>query len=165
MIGQALDASRTAPRPDNGAELQRVERRREQLNAYVHALHDRAGTVERAGLRHAGPAARPGASGTEFRFRGAAIEALGQAAARQAAEDLADYARLGGLALQASGSPWASSPIVSAEEVRQADQVLDEIHRHALPTAHALLDRASSDTGLPTPQRCLAGPKGSMRGR
>jgi len=41
MIGQALDASRAAPRPDNGAELQRVERRREQLNAYVHALHDR----------------------------------------------------------------------------------------------------------------------------
>jgi hypothetical protein len=39
-IGRALDASRNAPRPDNGAELQRVERRREQLNGYVRALHD-----------------------------------------------------------------------------------------------------------------------------
>ena len=96
------------------------------------------------------------AARTEFRFRGAAIEALGQAAARQAAEDLADYARLGGLTLQASGSPWASSPIVSAEEVRQADQALDEVRRHALPAARALLGRASSDTGLPEPQT-LAG--------
>jgi very-short-patch-repair endonuclease len=149
MIGQALDASRTAPRPDSGAGLQRVERRREQLNAYVHALHDRRAPWNmsvydmRAQLLGLEPAR------TEFRFRGAAIEALGQAAARQAAEDLADYARLGGLTLQASGSPWASSPIVSAEEVRQADQVLDEVRRHALPTARALLDRASSDTGLP----------------
>src|SRR5206468_8723186 len=91
------------------------------------------------------------AARTEFRFRGAAIEALGQAAARQAAEDLAGYARLGGLTLQASGSPWAGSPIVSAEEVRQADQVLDEVRRHALPAARGLLERASSDTGLPEP--------------
>ena len=149
MIGQALDASRAAPRPDNGAGLQRVERRREQLNAYVHALHDRRAPWNmsvydmRAQLLGLEPAR------TEFRFRGAAIEALGQAAARQAAEDLADYARLGGLTLQASGSPWASSPIISAGEVRQADQVLDEVRRHALPTARALLDRASSDTGLP----------------
>ena len=41
MIGQALDASRNAPRLDNGAELQLVERRRDQLNAYVLALHNR----------------------------------------------------------------------------------------------------------------------------
>ena len=86
---------------------------------------------------------------TEFRFRGAAIETLREAAARQAAEDLADYARLGGLTLQVSGSPWASSPIVSAEEVRQADEALDEVRRHALPRTRALLGRASSDTGLP----------------
>ena len=41
------------------------------------------------------------------------LEAFGQAAARQAAEDLAGYARLGGLMLQASGSSWARSPIVT----------------------------------------------------
>ena len=151
MIGQALDASRNAPRPDNGAELQRVERRRDQLNVYVQFPARRRSPWNmsvydmRAQLLGLEPAR------TEFRFRGAAIEALGQAAARQAAEDLADYARLGGLTLQASGSPWASSPIVSAEEVRQADQALDEVRRHALPAARALLDRASSDTGLPEP--------------
>jgi very-short-patch-repair endonuclease len=156
MIGQALDASRNAPRLDNDAELQLVERRRDQLNAYVQALHGRRAPWNvsvydmRAQLLGLEPAR------TEFRFRGAVIEALGQAAARQAAEDLRAYARLGGLTLQASGSPWASSPIVSADEVRQADQALDEVRRHTLTAALGLLERASSDTGLPQP-RTLSG--------
>ena len=55
-----------------------------------------------------------------------------------------------------SGSPWARSPIVSAEEARRADEVLDEVRRHALPGTLAMLDRASSETGLPEPQT-LAG--------
>jgi very-short-patch-repair endonuclease len=80
------------------------------------------------------------------------IEGLGEATARQAVDDLADYARLGGLTLAASGSPWARSPIVSADEVRQADMVLDEVRRHTLPRTRALLERASGETGLPVPQ-------------
>jgi very-short-patch-repair endonuclease len=152
MIGQALDASRNAPRPDNDAELQRVERRREQLNAYVRALHSRRQPWNISVYDMRAQLLGLESARTEFRFRGATIETLGQATARQAAEDLADYARLGGLTLQASGSPWASSPIVSAEETRQADQVLDEVRRHALPAARALLERASIDTGLPEPQ-------------
>jgi very-short-patch-repair endonuclease len=149
MIGQALDASRNALRLDNSAELQRVERRRDQLNAYVHALHDPRSPWNVSVYDMRAQLLGLESARTEFRFRGAAIEDLGQAAARQAAEDLADYTRLGGLMLQASGSPWAHSPIVSAEEVRQADQVLDEVRRHSLPTTRALLDRASGDTGLP----------------
>jgi Protein of unknown function (DUF4011)/AAA domain len=151
MIGQALEASRNAPRLDNDAELQLVERRRDQLNAYVLALHNRRAPWNVSVYDMRAQLLGLGAARTEVRFRGAAIEALGQAAARQAAEDLASYARLGGLTLQASGSPWAGSPIVSAEEVRQADQALDEVRRHALPAARGLLERASSDTGLPEP--------------
>jgi very-short-patch-repair endonuclease len=155
-IGQALDASRYAPRPDNGAELQRVERRREQLNAYVRALHSQREPWNLSVYDMRARLLGLESARTEFRLRGMAIETLSQAAARQAAEDLADYARLGGLTLTASGSPWASSPIVSAEEVLRADEVLDEVRRHALPAARALLERASSDTGLPAPQ-ALAG--------
>jgi hypothetical protein len=151
MIGQALDASRNAPRLDNDAELQLVERRRDQLNAYVLALHNRRDPWNVSVYDMRAQLLGLEAARTEFRFRGAAIEALGQAAARQAAEDLAYYARLGGLTMQASGSPWASSPIVSAEEVRQADQALDEVRRQALPAARGLLERASRDTGLPEP--------------
>ena len=136
MIGQALDASRNAPRLDNGAELQRVERRREQLNAYVRCAARARGSRGACRSTTCGPSCSAWRRrGREFRFRGAAIEALGQAAARQAADDLAEYARLGGLTLRASGSPWAGSPIVSAEEARQAIEVLDDVRRHALPTA------------------------------
>ncbi len=150
-IGRALDASRNVPRADNAAELQFVERRRQQLNEYVRALHsprkpwDVSVYQIRAHLLGLEPAR------TELRFRGAAIEALSLPAARQAVEDLAGYARLGGLTLQASGSPWVSSPIVSAEQARQADQVLDEVRRHALPMLDALLKRASQETGMPEP--------------
>jgi len=152
MIGQALDASRNAPRLDNGADLQRTERRRDQLNVYVHALH---GTREPWGMSVYDMRARllgleP--AGTEFRLRGAALQGLEGAAARQAAEDLAQYARLGGLTLASRGSPWAQSPIISAEEAQQADEVLDEVRRHALPGTLALLGRASTETGLPEPQ-------------
>ncbi|WP_187366492.1 AAA domain-containing protein [Trebonia kvetii] len=151
MIGQALTASRNAPRVDNGAELHRVERRREQLNAHVRAVHSLRqpwglSVYEmRAQLLGLEPAR------TEIRFRGAAIAALSQAVARQAADDVADYARLGGLTL-VTASPWAASPIVSAEEVRQADTVLDEVRRHTLPKTCALLESAASETGLPVPQ-------------
>jgi very-short-patch-repair endonuclease/DNA polymerase III delta prime subunit len=155
-IGRALEASRNAPRPDNGAELQRVERRRGQLNAYVRALHGRREPWNISVYTMRAQLLGLESARTEFRFRGAAIQALGQAAARQAAEDLADYARLGGFTLHAGGSPWASSPVVSAEEVRRADEALDEVRRHALPAARALLRQASSDTGLPEPQ-ALAG--------
>lgn len=150
-IGRALDASRNAPRLENGAELQRVERRREELNGYVRALHSRR---EPWGLSVYDMQAQLlglAPSRTDFRFRGAAIEAFNEAAARQAAEDLAQYARLGGLTLSAGGSPWARSPIVSTGEVRRADEVLDEI-RHAWPRTRALLERASDDTSLPAPQ-------------
>ena len=150
-IGQALAASRNAPRPGNGAELHRVEKRREQLNAYVRALHGRRRPWEasvydmRAELLSLEPAR------TEFRFRSAAIEALTGPAARQAADDIADYARLGGLTLAAGGSPWARSPIVSADEVQRAYAVLDEVRRHALPRTRALLERCGSETGLREP--------------
>jgi very-short-patch-repair endonuclease/DNA polymerase III delta prime subunit len=156
-VGQALTANRTAPPVDNGWELQRTEKRREQLNAYVQALHQvrepwgmsvyqiRAGLL---GLEH-------GATG--FRFSGRAVEKLTGIAFRQAEEDLAEFARLGGLTLAASGSPWANSPIVSADEARRAAETLDEIRRHALPNTLALLTRACHETGLPCLRRLADG--------
>ena len=156
MIGRALQASRNAPRLDNGAELARVERRRSQLNGYVRALH---GTREPWGLSVYDMRARLlglEAARTEFRFRGAVLEGLGGAAARQAADELEQYARLGGLTLVARDSPWARSPVVSAEGARQADEILDEVRRHALQSAAGMLGRASRETGLPEP-RALAG--------
>ena len=152
-VGQALAASRAAPPVDNSWELQRTEKRREQLNAYAQALHqirDPWGLsvyqirAELLGLEHAA---------TGFRFSSQAIEKLTGAAFRQAEDDLAQYARLGGLTLAASSSPWACSPVISADETRRAAETLDEIRRHALPNTLALLARACQETGLPSPGR------------
>jgi very-short-patch-repair endonuclease len=148
-VGRALAASRTAPRANNGEELNHVEKRRDELNAYVATLHDKR---EPWGVSvyemHAELLALADAA-SELRFRGAAVEGLGAEAARQAVEDLAEYARLGGLTIAASGSPWANSPVVSTEEVQQADGAVDELRRHVLPTTRNLLARASAETGLP----------------
>jgi len=148
-IDRALDASRTAPRINNGAELTYVEKRRDELNTYVAALHEKREPwgvsvyemrVNLLGLEDAR---------NELLFRGAAIEALGAGAARQVEDDLTEYARLGGLTITASGSPWSDSPVVSVEEVQQAYAAVDELRKHVLPTARNLLEFASAETGLP----------------
>jgi very-short-patch-repair endonuclease len=147
-IGHSLVASRTAPRVTNDAELRKVEKRRDELNGYVAALHEprppwglsvydlRAKLV---GLELAK---------NEIRLRGDVLDRLGAEAERQAEEELAEFARLGGMTLASSGSPWVNSAIVSNDEVRQAHAQIDEIRRHTLPTVLAALRQASEATGL-----------------
>jgi len=149
-VGQALAASRNAAPVDNGWELARTQKRREQLNAYVQALHGERQPWGLSVYQIRAQLLGLGQAATGLRFGGQAIEKLTGAVARQAEEDLAYYARLGGLTLATSGSPWASSPVVSAEEARRTGETLDEIRRHALPNTVALLDRASQETRLPS---------------
>jgi hypothetical protein len=144
-----LAASRSAPRINNGAQLSYVERRRDELNAYVDALHRKREPWDVSVYEIQAELFGLAATQSKLRFRGAAIEKLSAEKARQAQEDLADYARLGGMTLAATGSPWTSSPVISAEEVQQAHAALDELRRHVLPTAQALLARACGETGLP----------------
>jgi very-short-patch-repair endonuclease len=147
-IGQALVASRTAARVNNDAELKKVEKRRDELNKYVGALHEPRAPWGRSvyDIRAELVALEP--SKNELRFRGPVLERLDAAAERQLEEDLAGYARLGGMTLASSGSPWVNSPIVSSDEVRQAREQTEEIHRHTLLTTLAALRQASERTGL-----------------
>jgi very-short-patch-repair endonuclease len=151
MIGQALNASRNAPRVDNGAELHRVERRREQLNAHVHAVHGRREPWGLSVYEMRAQLLGLASARSEIRFRGTAIAALSRDVALQAADDIADYARLGGLTLL-TASPWAASSIVSADEVQQTATLLDGVRRHTLPRTRTLLESAAGATGLPIPQ-------------
>lgn len=148
-IGNALVANRNASKIDNGAELKKVERRRDELNSHVSALHEKREPwdvsvyelrAELLGLEDAK---------NEIRFRGDALCRLGANVKSQLEEDLAELARLGGMTLALSGSPWANSPIVSAEEVQRAHAAIDELRRHTLPTTLASLRAASDKTGLP----------------
>ena len=149
-VGRALAASRHALPVDNGWELERTEKRRTQLNAYVQGLHGERQPwgvsvyqvrAQLLGLEHAA---------TGFRLSGQVIEKLTGAVARQAEEDLAEFSRLGGLTLAASGSLWRSSRIVSADEAQRAAEMVEEIRRHALANTYALFTRASQETGLPS---------------
>src|SRR5207249_3233891 len=85
----------------------------------------------------------------EIRFRGDTLARLDMKAKRQVEEDLAEFARLGGMTLDLSGSPWRRSTIISTEEVQRAHAGVDELRRHSLPITLAALERASDSTGLP----------------
>lgn len=149
-IGSALAASRTAARVGNSADIERVEKRRMELNAYVEALHQvrepwRISIYElRAELRGLEPAQN------EVRFRGDVLGRLDAEAERRIEEELAEYAGLGGYTLAASDSPWLRSGIVSNEEVQRAYALVDDVHRQTLPTTLATLNQAAKATALGT---------------
>src|SRR5712691_2827216 len=86
----------------------------------------------------------------EIRFRGDVLERLTDHVKRKVEEDLVEFARLGGMMLALSGSPWANSPIVSNEGVQRAHVTVEGLRRHTLPTTLAPLRKASETSGLPT---------------
>jgi len=147
-IGQALATSRSAARVDNGADLRRVEKRRNELNAYVETLHQVREPwavsiyevrAELLGLEQAK---------NEVRFRADMLERLDDEARRQVEEELAEFAGLGGLTLAASGSPWAHSKIISNEEAQRAYALIEDVRRHTFPTTVASLNQAAENAGL-----------------
>jgi very-short-patch-repair endonuclease/DNA polymerase III delta prime subunit len=147
-VGRALAASKSAVRVDNGADLQRVEKRRAELNGYVEAIHQVREPwgvsiyelrAELLGLEQAQ---------NELRFRGEVLERLDAEAERRIEEEIADYAGLGGFTAGASDSPWLRSGIVSNDEVQRAYALVDEVHRHTLPTTLATLNQAAAATGV-----------------
>jgi very-short-patch-repair endonuclease/DNA polymerase III delta prime subunit len=152
-IGQALVASRAAPRIDNDAELKKVEKRRAELNGYVEAMHETRQPWDLSVYEIRAQLLGLELAKNEIRFRREAIDTLGAEEARKVEEDLAEYARLGGLTLATSGSPWAKSPVVSAEEVQQAHASLDELRRHTFPKVESALERSSDETALPKAER------------
>jgi very-short-patch-repair endonuclease/DNA polymerase III delta prime subunit len=148
-IGAALAASRSAPRIDRSPEQRKLEKRRDELNGYVRALHEerepwgitlyelRAQLLGLESFR------------SDVRFTGEVLARLDREATEILEEDLAQFARLGGFTLRGSGKPWANADIASAEEAEQANALVDELRRHRLPQTTDALERAADDTGLP----------------
>src|SRR6185437_12275978 len=141
-----------APRPGNEGELARVESRRVALNEYVGHLHEPRQPWGISLYQIQSELSGLVGDQSEIRFRGSGIERLDGAAADLAARELARYADLGGLTMAQSASPWAHSPIVSADEVRQADETLSELLQHALPAAWELLGQACRATAVAVPR-------------
>ncbi len=147
-VGRALAASKTTVRVDNSTDLKRVEKRRTELNGYVEALHQvrEPWAVSIYELRAELLGLEPAQN--EVRFRGDILERLDAEAERRIEEELADYAGLGGFTTAANDSPWLRSGIVSGDEVQRAHALVDEVHRHTLPTTLATLNRAADATSL-----------------
>ena len=151
-VGRALEASRAAQAINNEAELADLERRRSALNVYADALNRRRDPWRLSVYEARAQVLAVRHTESQVRLRADSIEMLGESEAHALQEQLADYARLGGLALASRGSPWAKSPIGSAEEVQIAWGLLDEVRRRLLPTAVRLLDKGSADTALASPR-------------
>jgi very-short-patch-repair endonuclease/DNA polymerase III delta prime subunit len=147
-IGAALAASRAAPRIDRAQEHRKLEKRRDELNDYVRALHEERMPwgVTLYELRAELLALKDVEN--EVRFEGDVLSRLDREAVGALVEDLAQYARLGGFTLPSSGKPWAHASVVSAEEVEQANALVEELRRHRLPQAIDMLERAAETTGL-----------------
>jgi very-short-patch-repair endonuclease len=156
-VGAALNASRAAPKVDHAPLHRKVEKRRDELNDHVAALHEirepwGLSVYElRSELQGVGPDRQ-----TNARFRGRDLERLDDAARRQAEEDLGEYARLGGLTLGTSGSPWARANVVSGDEAQEAFELVDGLRRHTLPTTLEGLDSAATEARV-APPRTLEG--------
>lgn len=150
MIRSALTASRSVPRVDRHAELRRIEGRRTELNDYVAALHEvrQPWNVSvyavRAELLSISESARAG-----VRFRGEVLQRLDGQAYEHCRDEIAHYARLGGLSLDSSGSPWARAEILSTEAAQEAYALVDGLHGHTFPVVLTGIERAWVDTGLP----------------
>jgi very-short-patch-repair endonuclease len=148
-IGAALAAARSAPRVDSSQQHRRLERRRNELNAYVRALHEerRPWGITLYELRAQLLAVSE--LSTDVRFAEDVLARLDREVVESLEEDLAQYARLGGFTLPTSGKPWARANVVSGEEAEQANALVEELRRHRVPEASDALERAANATGLP----------------
>ncbi|HEY8844355.1 MAG TPA: AAA domain-containing protein [Gaiellaceae bacterium] len=148
-IGAALAASRTAPRVERQQEQRKLEKRRDELNEYVRALHEERMPwgITLYELRSQLLALRGFES--ELRVGGEVLARLDRKAVPAVEEDLAEYARLDGFSLASSGRPWSQATVASAEEAQHANAVVEELRRHRLPQAIDALERASESTRLP----------------
>jgi very-short-patch-repair endonuclease len=162
-LASALATNASIPRKDLSAEHRLLETRRDQLNGRVEALHSQRRPWDLSYFdAQAQTLGFDAAVGTQVRFRGTALQALGADAYRDAKEALRSYAGLGGLTLASSGSPWASATVVSSEQAQSAQALAARIRSHTLSSVIARLDAAAAQTGLRAPQtiaewtQCLA---------
>jgi len=155
-MGQAIANSRSAARTDNASELERLAKRRSDLNNYERALHDKREPWDISVYDIRAELLARESTKNELRFKGETLERLGADRARGVEDDLGEFASLGGVSLSSDGSPWASSPIISSEQVQQAYEAVEEFSAHTVPNALKLLRAAAAETSLAPPNTIVS---------
>ena len=149
-VGEGLLSNRAVPKVERTTEQRRLEKHREQLNDHVRVLHEPRDPwqlsvyevrAELIGLRD---------YENDFRLRGDLL-ALDKDRYERVEADLREYARLGGLMLDAGGSPWRNAVVRSAGQAQEAFAAVEEVARQTLPMVVERLRRAAQEVGLPEP--------------
>ncbi len=149
-IGQTLTANRALPRVDRGAEERRLQRERDDLNAYAAALHAaRPPWGVSAYEARARLLTIPGSAETGIRIPPDVLTRMDPSMLETAVDELRSLARLGGLGLATSGSPWSAATITNESAVVRAYQLVEGLRHHSLPTAMRGLGSAAATTALP----------------
>jgi DNA polymerase III epsilon subunit family exonuclease len=151
-LNAALATNAQIARPRLEAEHRLLETRRAELNAHVEALHAKREpwgvSVFEAQTRLL---ALGDSSPTHVRFRGPQLEALSDDAIERAKEELRAYVGLGGLTLADSGLPWARGNVVSADEARAAQSLVDTLLTDLIPVIEHRLRAAADEAGMNSP--------------
>ena len=152
-LAQTLDthASLTLPRlSEQHADL---TKRRDQLNRRAEALHERRKPwdisvyelqAELIGFNDV--------TDVGVRFRNKVLKKLGRESYRAAREELSEWSGLGGSMLTASGNPWATAELVSAEDVRSTLELLLDLRDHSLGSAEQAMRTATEAVGYTWPE-------------
>lgn len=155
-LAQTLSAHASLTLPRLSEQHADLTKRRLQLNRHVEALHERREPwdisvyelqAELIGLADVVDVA--------VRFRDNVLRKLDRESYLAAREELAEWSGLGGSTLAATGNPWATAELVSAEEVRSAVELLRDLREHSLGAADQAMCAATESVGYTWPESII----------
>lgn len=152
QLGESLAAIGESKQVDTNGVDGRLERSRSDLRAHAEALHQKLDPWGLSVFDAQMGVLRKGRPAVVARLRGADLEQVGERELDELSESLRDLRVLGGLSLEANGSPWATATVGTAERAREADELLAD-SQDRLASLRARLAGLSeiSGEGLPMP--------------
>ena len=156
-FAKALAYAANARRPDMAVEQEQLARRREMLVRRTAALHEvrQPWGISVYGLQ-AALIGVPVSVQSEQRLGTAVLSGLGADAFRQTEADLEQFVGIGGLMIEASGSPWLSAlsagTITTPDQAAAVMEAMTTFTQHTLPQATALIEGTLSSVGLSRPE-------------
>lgn len=156
-LAAGLRAAAGVARPDQTELHERLVSRRDRLNAHDSAMHRRRSlwdvSVFEAQCALIGLLAQHGdAAETDVRLRGSVLAGLDAATMRRVAQELYEFASLGGLTLTRTDSLWVDARVVSAEQAEAALEAATRLEAHTAPDTRRVLDEVIAQTGLAAPR-------------
>ena len=148
-LADTLSSNRAIGRADHSKNDSMLERRRNELNQRVRALHD---TRPPWGLSAYQVMCRlldiPRSNRVTARFRGQALADLDGLTMERARQELREYVSRHGLDVRAQGRPWSNAEVVSSEQAEKAFLLVDDLQRRTMPALCEQLEQAAATTGL-----------------